>query len=265
VLETIRVFAGDCTTTFEGADDQIQRGHVVVIIKPDRTVLVHDTDGYQPIAWLTRSESITVESDAGGFGITARAGEQVLRVIGHEVTGHAEYPATEAGMPVGTHPETGGSLIQTSDGITVINSDIKYSLPKGATVQDECCESCGLPMIEVIAGERFEICLDRKCEPLDDVVQERFDNEWACPDCGAPMQIIRRGGRLLAGCGKYPACETAFALPTGVVVDICSCGLPIFETSQGQRCLDATCRSFSATNDHSKELPDGVGDKPDNE
>jgi len=249
VDKTIRVFAGDCTTTFEGSDDQTQRGRVVVIIKPDRTVLVHDTDGYQPVAWLTRSDSITVESDVGGFGITARAGEQVLRIIGHEVTGHAEYPVTEAGIPVGRHPKSGESLIQTGNMITVINSDIKYPLPKGATVQDECCESCGLPMIEATAGERFSICLDRECESLDDAVRERFDDEWTCPDCGAPMQIIRRSGRLLAGCSGYPACETAFAIPTGVVVDVCSCGLPIFETSRGQQCLDGTCELLNKTDE----------------
>ncbi|ERG95977.1 topoisomerase DNA-binding C4 zinc finger domain-containing protein [Haloquadratum walsbyi] len=254
--ETIRVFAGDCTITFESANDQTERGRVIVIIKPDRTVLVHDTDGYQPVAWLTRSDSITVECDAGGFGITARAGEQVLRIIGHEVTGRAEYPATEAGTPVGTHPKTGESLVQTSDIIFGTDSDIKYPLPTGATVQDESCETCGLPMIEVTAGERFRICLDRNCESLDDAVRERFEDEWTCPDCGSPMQIIRRRGRLLVGCSGYPTCESAFAIPTGVVVDTCPCGLPVFKTSQGQRCLDGTCELLGDVDADSKTLDD---------
>jgi DNA topoisomerase-1 len=46
---------------------------------------------------------------------------------------------------------------------------------------------------------------------------------------------------LLAGCDAYPECETAFSLPTGVVVDDCECGLPVFETGRGRRCLDSTC------------------------
>ena len=104
--ETIRVLAGDCTTTFEGDRTRTQRGRVVVVIKPDRTTLVHDADGYQPVAWLTRPESLTVEADVAsptrradgapvddaGFGIVARAGDQVLRVVCHRDAGLAGYP-----------------------------------------------------------------------------------------------------------------------------------------------------------------------------
>ncbi|MFB6301383.1 MAG: hypothetical protein ABEH78_00760, partial [Haloferacaceae archaeon] len=51
---TVRVLAGECTVRFEGSRERTQRGHVIVVIKPDRTTLVHDADGYQPAAWLTR-------------------------------------------------------------------------------------------------------------------------------------------------------------------------------------------------------------------
>ncbi|QCC46233.1 endonuclease NucS domain-containing protein [Halobellus limi] len=242
--ETIRVFAGDCTTTFEGARARTQRGRVAVVVKPDRTTLVHDADGYQPVAWLTRPDSLTVETDEGGFGLVARAGEQVLRVVSHESSGWVEYPVTEAGVPVGSHPDTGEPLVRAGGDVRGLDSDVRYSLPAGATVLDETCESCGLPKIRAEAGDAFEICLDRSCESLDDAVRERFDGEWTCPDCGSPLRIIRRGGRLLAGCDAYPDCETAFAIPAGVVVDDCACGLPVFETARGRRCLDATCERF---------------------
>ncbi|WP_049987943.1 endonuclease NucS domain-containing protein [Halobellus rufus] len=242
--ETIRVFAGDCTTTFEGARARTQRGRVAVVVKPDRTVLVHDADGYQPVTWLTRPDSLTVETDDDGFGLVARAGEQVLRVASHETAGWAEYPVTEAGVPVGTHPETGEQLVRAGGDVRGLDTDVRYSLPAGATILDDACDACGLPKIRAEAGEPFEICIDRSCESLDDAVRERFDGEWTCPDCGSDLRIIRRGGRLLAGCDAYPDCESAFAIPAGVVVDDCECGLPVFETPRGRRCLDATCDRF---------------------
>jgi len=307
---TIRVFAGDCTTTFEGERTRTHRGRVVVVVKPDRTTLVHDADGYQPVAWLTRPDSLTVEAGAAsgtqradgdgegqspsgnraspgdseaqsasgrssglrggqaasngtaepspgpreeaadgdaGFGLVARAGDQVLRVISHRSSGRATYPVSEAGVPVGSDPETGEPLVRAGGDVRGVDSGVRYPLPAGATVTDESCPSCGLPTIRAEAGEVFEVCLDRSCEPLDDAVRERFDREWACPQCGSALRIIRRGGRLLAGCDAYPECETAFAIPAGVVDGECDCGLPTFETARGRRCLDGTCDRFDGS------------------
>ena len=243
--ETIRVFAGDCTTTFEGDRTRTQRGRVVVVTKPDRTTLVHDADGYQPVAWLTRPDALTVEADDEGFGIVARAGDQVLRVVCNRSAGRAEYPVSEAGVPVGTDPATDEALVRAGGDVVGVDSDVRYPLPRGATVTDESCSSCGLPIIRADAGDTFEVCLDRSCESLDDAVRERFDREWSCPECGSDLRIIRRGGRLLAGCDAYPDCETAFAIPAGVVDGECDCGLPTFETDRGRRCLDAGCEQFA--------------------
>ena len=289
---TIRVFAGDCTITFEGDRDRTQRGRVVVVVKPDRTTLVHDADGYQPVAWLTRPDSLTVEAGVAsgthradgdsegqspsgrssglrggqaasngtaepspgprddavdgdaGFGLVARAGDQVLRVISHRTSGRATYPVSEAGVPVGTDPETDEPLVRAGGDVRGVDSGVRYPLPAGASVTDELCASCGLPTIRAQAGETFEVCLDRSCESLDDAVRERFDREWTCPECGSDLRIIRRGGRLLAGCDAYPDCETAFAIPAGVVDGECACGLPTLETARGRRCLDGTCDRF---------------------
>ena len=258
--ETIRVFAGDCTMTFEGDRARTQRGRVVVVIKPDRTTLVHDADGYQPVAWLTRPDALTVETgvaletqradgapvdDDRGFGIVARAGEQVLRVVCHRAAGRAEYPVSEAGVPVGEDPETGEPLVRAGGDVVGTDSEVRYPLPAGATVTDASCSSCGLPTIRADAGDTFEVCLDRSCGSLDDAVRERFDRAWTCPVCGSALRIIRRGGRLLAGCDGYPDCETAFAIPAGVVDGECGCGLPVFETDRGRRCLDGTCEQFA--------------------
>jgi DNA topoisomerase-1 len=259
-MDSTRLFAGDCTTTFEGTRDRTTRGRVVVVVKPDRTVLVHDADGYQPVAWLTRPDSLSVEEDASGFGLTARAGEQTLRVVSHAVAGRATYPVSEAGVPVGHHPETGEPLVRAGGSVVGLDSGVRYPLVAGARVLEETCDDCGLPLMRAERGAVFEVCVDRSCEPLDDAVRARFDGAWSCPDCGSPLRIVRRSGRLLAGCDDYPACETAFSLPAGVVVDTCGCGLPVFETATGRRCLDGTCEVFRARDDHLGEAAADTAD-----
>ncbi|MFC4359852.1 topoisomerase DNA-binding C4 zinc finger domain-containing protein [Halobium salinum] len=265
--DAIRVFAGDCTVEFEGSRSRLQRGRVVVVVKPDRTVLVHDADGYQPVAWLTRPDELTIErapaeadtgdetdTEAGenrtgaaeGFGLVARAGDQTLRVTSNAVSGDATYPAGDAGVPVGDCPDCGGALVRTGDDVRCLDCDASYRLPSGATVLDETCPDCGLPTMGVERGARFDLCVDRACDPLVPAVRERFDREWRCPDCGSDLRIVTgRGGRLIAGCDDYPDCETAFGVPSGVVAGECACGLPVFGTARGRRCLDGTCERFA--------------------
>ncbi|GAB3313883.1 MULTISPECIES: topoisomerase DNA-binding C4 zinc finger domain-containing protein [Haloplanus] len=237
MTDAIRAFAGDCTVE---TDDRIHRGRVLVLVKPDRTVLVHDADGYQPVAWLTRADAVTVESDGPGFGLTAHLDDRTLRVTADRIR-RSVYPVTEAGVPVGTSPDSGGPLVRTGGAVVDVVDDTRYPLVAGASVVDGTCPDCGLPRMRVDRGATFEVCIDRDCEPLDDAVRERFDRAWTCPDCGDDLRIIRRRGRLLAGCDAYPDCETAFTVPAGVVVDDCPCGLPVFETATGRRCLDGTC------------------------
>jgi len=237
----IRVMAGDCTTVFEGNREREQRGEVLVVVKPDNTVLVHDADGYQPVAWLTRAESVTIEDGA----IVARDGEELLRVVTHEEHGSARYPVSEAGVPVGDCSDCSGTLIRSNGAVQCTGCQARYALPSDATVTSGRCRDCHLPTIRTERGQAFELCLDRDCDSLDDRVKAAFDREWGCPDCDGDLRIVRRAG-LLAGCEHHPDCETAFAIPTGVVVDTCGCGLPLFETAGGHRCLDATCEQYRA-------------------
>ncbi|MEF8819717.1 MAG: topoisomerase DNA-binding C4 zinc finger domain-containing protein [Haloferacaceae archaeon] len=257
-MDSIRVLAGDCTVRFDdGADERVQRGHVVCLLKPDRTTLVHDRTGYQPVAWLTRPDALTVADDEDGFVVTARTDERRLRVEAHAVAGRATLPASDAGVPVGTappdHPEASGPLVRADGAVLAPDSGARYPLVAGATVLDRTCDDCGLPLMRAERGAAFEVCVDRSCEPLDDAVRERFDRAWTCPDCGNELRIVRRRGRLLAGCDGYPDCETAFSVPAGVVVDDCDCGLPVFETATGERCLDGTCDAFAEGADGSDD------------
>ena len=234
------VIAGRCTTRFEGTRDRHQHGDVLVVVKPDDTVLVHDADGYQPVAWLTRPASVTV----GDSAVTARDGDQVLEVTVHETHDRGRYPVSDAGRPVGVCPDCGSALTRANGAVSCPNCG-SYGLPRNTTVLKETCEDCGLPHIQVERGASFVLCLDRDCESLDERVRGAFDREWDCPACGSDLRVLRRGG-LLLGCESYPDCETGFAFPDGLHDGTCGCGLPVFDTPTGRRCLDSTCVQTTA-------------------
>ncbi|WP_440007043.1 DUF91 domain-containing protein [Halomicrococcus sp. SG-WS-1] len=237
--ETIRVFAGDCTITFGDDDRRRQRGEVVVLLKPDDTLLVHDVDGYQPVAWLTRADTARAEVEDGTFTLVAATNDRRVRVECHTCYGISRYPGSEAGIPVGDCPDCDGPLVRADGSVACLGCSVDHAIPRRATVRQETCE-CGLPTMRVERGDAFDVCVDRDCEPLVAAVRERFDREWDCPYCGADLRILERGG-LIAGCEEYPDCDTGFGVPDGAVVGDCDCGLPVFETRTGRRCLDTDC------------------------
>jgi DNA topoisomerase-1 len=238
--DATRVLAGDCTVTYEAgdaADPVEQRGAVVVLVKPDNTVLVHDSSGYQPAAWLTRADAVRYTRDEAGFRLAAGKGDERLRIEAREVRGSAHYPASPAGPKVGGCPDCGGALVRDADRVVCTDCRVSYGLPREAAVLDSTCPDCGLPEIRAQRGAAFEVCLDRDCESLDRRVRERFGGEWRCADCGAALEIRRERG-LRAVC---PACDRSHVLPTGTLAGECDCGLPRFQTGEGTRCLDAEC------------------------
>jgi len=238
----IRVLAGDCTVVHDDGETRDEhRGRVTTVIKPDGTVLVHDSDGYQPVAWLTRAASVLCSRD-GGFSVDARDGRERLRVLAHREDGFASYPATAAGVPVGQCQSCDGTLVRSRGTVVCIDCGDQYGLPAGATVRGEHC-SCGLPRLRVERGVSLDVCLDHDCEPLVEAVAAEFDREWNCPSCDAPLRVLERGG-VLVGCDSYPDCETSFSMPTGTIVGPCDCGLPVFETASGRRCLNTDCEQY---------------------
>lgn len=236
----IRVLAGDCTVRFEDDEVREERGSVVVLTKPDGTVLVHDTAGYRPVAWLTRADEVVDETGDNGTTIRAVDDGRELTITCHAAHAEGDYPATKAGRPVGACPDCIGSLVATDDGIECLGCDARYGLPDGATLLDTNCDDCGLPTFHIDRGAGFDLCIDRDCDPMDAAVRDRFDRVWSCLDCAGDLRILRRR-RLIAGCERYPDCEVAFAIPNGTVDGSCVCGLPTFETPNGRRCLDAAC------------------------
>ena len=238
---SIRTIAGDCRIRFDGRRERTVRGRVVVVLKPDDTVLVHDVDGYQPVAWLTRAESLSVMRDP--LSVLASDGDETLRVEAVGDVAVTEHDGTDAGTPVGDC-RCGGRLVRTGSEAVCLGCDDRFGLPAGASTTDAACE-CGLPTFRVERGESFELCFDYECGSLLEAVRARFDREWRCPECGGDLRIRRRGG-LVAGCEGAPDCEAAFSVPEGTVVGACECGLPVFETPTGKRCLDADCSAQGA-------------------
>lgn len=234
--DAIRVFAGRSTVTHEGAEISTRRGDLVTLVKPDNTVLVHDTDGYRPAGWLTRADSLRVSRTGERVELAATKGDERLAV---SVTdpGFAEFPATPAGSPVGSCPTCEGTLVRSGSTVTCLSCGDRYRLPRDADVTDRTCEDCGLPRIAVDRGASIEVCLDRGCQSIDDAVAARFDGDWPCPECGTPLEITRER-RLQAAC---PDCGAAFPVPTGVIEGECACGLPTVDTPGGTRCLDPSC------------------------
>lgn len=240
MTDTVRVLSGEATVTYDGAESREEHGHLLAIVKPDNTV-IHDAAGYRPVAWLTRAESVAVEPDR----IVARDGDERVRVHVHEVHADGRYPAGEAGAPVGPCPDCGAALVDAGGRVVCTGTDCtrEHSTPRDATVIGDPCD-CGLPRVRVERGAAFEVCVDRACEPLDAAVRERFDRAFDCPDCGADLRVLRRGG-LILGCERYPDCETGFALPAGTRDGTCACGLPAFAVDGERRCLDARCERAS--------------------
>lgn len=232
----IRVFAGDCTTT-SGPDGRTQRGHVTCLVKPDDTVLIHDVEGYQPAAWLTRPDALIVTRDP--LTIDAKDGDRTLRAVFHDVTTEAVVPASPAGVPVGTHPD-GGPLVLSRGDVVDVATGQRWAVPPDATVTDEACEDCGLPTFAVERGAAFEVCIDWECDPLFDRVEAAFDRVWHCPDCGDDLRIVKRN-TIMVGCDAYPDCDVGFGMPRGVVAGTCDCGLPVFDLGDRVRCLDPSC------------------------
>jgi DNA topoisomerase-1 len=236
------VIVGRCRIVYADDTRREQRGDVVVHCKPDDTLLVHDADGYQPVAWLTRADRLAIEDDR----VVAWSGDARLEVTVEERYGGGRYPVGIAGDPVGDCPDCTGTLVRASGEVTCLDCDADFGLPSDADLLDDCCPDCDLPRMSVTRGERFEVCLDPGCEPLDEAVTEAFDRKWDCPDCGEALRVIRRGGLLLA-CDGYPDCEWNATLPRSPIVGECECGLPLVEDGEATACLDDACDRATAT------------------
>lgn len=146
--DAVRVLAGDCRV--RGPETDL-RGAVVLLAKPDGTVVVHDAGGRRPAAALA-ADTLAVSRDAGGFAVRARGAAGWLQVASHERYGHAHYPVSPAGPPVGECPDCGGTLVRGGGRVTCTGCLLAYSIPEGATATGARCEECGLPLVETAAG-----------------------------------------------------------------------------------------------------------------
>ena len=130
---SIRTMTGDCLVRVDGRRERTVRGRILVIIKPDNTVLVHDIDGYQPVAWLTRPENLSVTHEP--LWLVASDGDETLRIEAVGELTVADHDATDAGTPVGTC-RCDGELVRTGNDVVCLECDDRFGLPSGASMTD---------------------------------------------------------------------------------------------------------------------------------
>lgn len=163
MTDSMRVYAGECTAEYEGTVDRTARGHVVALVKPDDTVLVHDRDGYSPAVWLTRPASLDVDH-GDGPRITAVDGDQRLTVRFHGVEETFSPAVSVAGVPVGsTAGETDRPFVRNRGSVVDLTTGNRYALSAHSAVLNARCE-CGLPLIRVERTADDQRCLDPACE-----------------------------------------------------------------------------------------------------
>lgn len=139
-----------------------------------------------------------------------------------------------------------GSSLRRVDNVITCDCGAIYKLPAGADLADKKC-SCGLPKFKLkLLG--VDVCVDRQCENMDDIIAAAFaTHKFTCPHCGSPLIVVRRRG-LVVGCERYyDGCKTAFLLPSNAsITGRCTCGLPRLQLKTKARCLDTTCRAYTA-------------------
>lgn len=168
MTNSMRVYAGECTAEYEGTVDRMARGHVVALIKPDNTVLVHDRDGYSPAVWLTRPASLDVDH-GDGPRITAVDGDQRLTVRFHGVEEALSPAVSVAGVPVGSTADAGDtdrSFVRNRGSVVDLATGDRYAVSAGSTVLNVRCE-CGLPLIRAEQTADDQRCLDSACERVE--------------------------------------------------------------------------------------------------
>ncbi len=161
MTDQIRVYAGECTAEYDGPVDRTACGHVVALVKPDDTVLVHDRGGYSPAVWLTRATSVDIDHD-GQPRITAVDGDQRLTVRFHHLDERGAYSVGIAGITVGPSDTADrmGRYVRRRDSVVDVTTGDRYAIDRVATVLDRSC-TCGLPLIRIDStGVR---CLDPRC------------------------------------------------------------------------------------------------------
>ena len=142
----------------------------------------------------------------------------------------------------------GGRLSQDKNKIICKECGATYKLPINATLTQQRCSKCGLPMFEADYVFSIQACIDRSCENADDIISEKFKKmDLKCPKCGGSLIFLRRKG-LIAGCENYyKGCQTAFKLPTAGVIlhQKCpKCNLPLVKLKTKTRCLNTKCEGI---------------------
>lgn len=212
--DATRVLAGDCTVLYDGDRRAEHRGHVTVLVKPDNTVLVHDAEGYQPVAWVTRADAVSC----------SRRGHSPYRSSGR---GPGERAAATDVDPAAASVDRGSR--DGEAGITRTGGP-----PSDAAFAVDARDGDERLRIRAHAEDGYAAYpATRAGRPVGE-----------CPSCGGTLV---RGGRAVTCIG----CDTEHGLPAGATVreERCECGYPRLRVERGAPldvCLDRDCEPLLA-------------------
>jgi RecB family endonuclease NucS len=75
------LLVGSCSVRYEGrASSVLGLGERMIIIKRDRSVLVHRPEGYEPVNWQPPNSHIDVQETGEGLAVIATRGSEMLEI-----------------------------------------------------------------------------------------------------------------------------------------------------------------------------------------
>lgn len=80
------VLVGTCTIQYEGrAASKLGEGERLIIIKKDKSILVHRPSGHEPVNWQPRGSKIELTEENGSKVIKATRGSELLKIVFKDV------------------------------------------------------------------------------------------------------------------------------------------------------------------------------------
>ncbi len=192
------VLYADCEVYYDGrASSRANRAWRLIIIKPDGSLLIHTSEGYQPLNWQPPGSRVTIlQSQQGGLELVAirRRPREMVRIRIYEV----EW-ACWGGLPSEGRFELRG----THDDLKLyIANNIGKYLPGGRVIGIEY-EVPGFGIADIIAttppdGAKWVIEVKRQCADLQAISQLKRYTE-----------ALKAKGLLVAPCFTSGARELA--------------------------------------------------------
>ena len=86
----------NCSIEYKGRSrSTIGRGHRIILIKPDSTLLIHSPTGFKPVNWMPCPNDITAETEDGKimlYSQRTRKPFEEMKILVNEIVDYNSYP-----------------------------------------------------------------------------------------------------------------------------------------------------------------------------